>query len=186
MACWSRSLFLLMPLIWYNVRLYLVCCLEIFLLCLNSWAESQVGHADWGSSSPLRVGEILYKRLELGSADFFCKWPDSKYFWLCKSYNLSHTQPCHRSGKAALDNMQQMGRAVLQSKFMKTSDGPGLGPTCGLPSLVQKVELMGGPLPQCMHLSNRRWVPFKYFIVLLITYTLIKLEKNLKKKGERP
>ena len=62
----SGSLFLVVPLTWYNVRLCLVGLWETFLLCLNSGAESQVGHASWGSSSPVRDGEIIYECLELG------------------------------------------------------------------------------------------------------------------------
>ena len=67
----SRSLFLVMPLILYNVRLCLVDFLETFLPCLNLWAKSQVGCATWGSSSLVRDGEVIYKCLALWSADFF-------------------------------------------------------------------------------------------------------------------
>ena len=64
---------------------------------------------------------ILIWALEQGSANFFCKGPDSKYFWLCSLYGVCHNYSAvplqHESTRAVCT---QNSVDVLQWKFMDT------------------------------------------------------------------
>ena len=50
-----------------------------------------------------------------GSANFFCKGPDGRYFWLCEPHSLccKTTQPYCQSSEAALDNTSMNERGLV-------------------------------------------------------------------------
>ena len=52
-----------------------------------------------------QISYSFFLDLDVGSADFLCKWSDSKYFRLCGPYGLCHLTPlCLWSLRTAIDS----------------------------------------------------------------------------------